>query len=163
MVELLGAYSVEQILIILIIGITSVVGVITGAKKLWKQRENFKNSMRQEGRASEAQEEHAEARLTSMEKNISELQTNNAQLQSLLEDQQRLIELLIASDELNIKAWIKEQHDIWVPRGCIDSQVLEVLEQRFAIYAEEGGNSWAKKLMDELRALPTIISIKDEE
>jgi hypothetical protein len=30
------------------------------------------------------------------------------------------------------------------------------LEQRYAVYSAEGGNSWAKKLMDELRALPVV-------
>jgi hypothetical protein len=44
-------------------------------------------------------------------------------------------------------------------KGCIDSHVLELLEERFEIYKEEGGNSWAEKLMNELRSLPVAVVI----
>jgi hypothetical protein len=81
----------------------------------------------------------------------------------MLENQEKMIELLIASDELSIKAWIKEQHETWMPLGCIDSQTFELLEARYKIYVDEGGNSWAKKLMDDLRGLPvvTVIPLQD--
>jgi hypothetical protein len=68
-----------------------------------------------------------------------------------------------STNELDIKSWIKAQHEKWIFKGCIDSQMLDLLEQRYAIYTAEGGNSWAKKLMDELRALPTVtvVSLSD--
>ena len=40
--------------------------------------------------------------------------------------------------------------------GYIDSQSLELLEDRFKIYTKEDGNSWAEKLMNEMRALPLV-------
>jgi hypothetical protein len=48
-----------------------------------------------------------------------------------------------------------------VPKGWIDSQILDLLEERYDIYKKENGNSWALKLMNELRALPTIAVVKE--
>jgi hypothetical protein len=64
--------------------------------------------------------------------------------------------LLIDSDQLETKAWIKEQHEKWTRLKAIDGQSLDLLESRFAIYEKEGGNSWAHRLMDDIRALPLI-------
>ena len=77
-------------------------------------------------------------------------------MMQMLQKQQAQIDLLIQSDELTIKAWIKEQHEKWVAFQCIDSQSLELLTQRFNIYQQEGGNSWAEKLIDEIKELPII-------
>jgi hypothetical protein len=33
---------------------------------------------------------------------------------------QKITKRLETSDRLAIKTYIKEQHDIWVPKGCID-------------------------------------------
>ena len=41
--------------------------------------------------------------------------------QEIAQNQEKLIQLLIKSDELDIKSWIKLQHEKWVPRKCIDS------------------------------------------
>jgi hypothetical protein len=65
--------------------------------------------------------------------------------------------LLTESDKLNTKAWIKEQHDKWIPLGFIDSQSLDLICARYAIYELEGGNGWAKKMVDEIKALPVTI------
>jgi hypothetical protein len=72
----------------------------------------------------------------------------------MIQNQEKIIRRLEDSDKLTIKTYIKEQHAIWMRKGYIDSQVLELLEERFKIYREEGGNSWAEKLMNEMRALP---------
>ena len=77
-------------------------------------------------------------------------------MRKLNKEQSEELTRLRKSDRLAIKTWIKEQHEKWIRLGCIDNYTLDLLEERYAIYKEEGGNSWAKKLMDELRALPTV-------
>jgi hypothetical protein len=44
----------------------------------------------------------------------------------------------------------------------IDSQSLDLLESRYKIYVREDGNSWAEKLMNDLRALPIVTTVTDE-
>ena len=163
MAGLFSTFEVGTILIILLIGIPSIVNFIKWCKNLWATREKFKQDNIQKGKEMEAQAEQSEARLEKGEARMAQLETDVRDLKELIAKQQQLIELLIKSDELDIKSWIKTQHERWIPQRCIDSQTLELLEQRYSIYTKEGGNSWAEKLVTELRALPivTIVPIKD--
>lgn len=161
MIELLSTFSLETILIILIVGGAGVIKLIGWAKATWKKRQEFQMEAVQRGRAQEHEEDVQEHRLKTLETQLSVCQDKAKELEAQQINQQRLLELLICSDELSIKSEIKAQHDYWVPKGCIDSQILDILEQKYAIYEEEGGNSWAKKMMDDMRALPTIIVPKD--
>lgn len=49
--------------------------------------------------------------------------------------------------------------------GAIDSHSLELVNRRFAIYKAEGGNGWAKKIVDDINGLPVVVNItlKGEE
>lgn len=156
--ELISTFGIGSVIIILLIGIPAIVNFITWCKKLWSSREQFRQDSITQGRNLEAREEAEEHRFSAGESRMKTLETDVTDLKNLITKQQALIELLIQSDELDIKSWIKMQHEKWIPRGCIDGQTLELLEQRFAIYTKEGGNSWAEKLMNELRALPVIIA-----
>ena len=163
MIGLISSFSLEAIIIILLIGIPAIVKFIKWCKNLWVIRERFKQENIQKGMRIEAQAERGEARLERGEARMSQLETDVRDLKELIAKQQQLIGLLIKSDELNIKSWIKAQHERWIPQGCIDSQTLELLEQRYSIYTKEGGNSWARKLVEELRSLPTVtvVAIQD--
>lgn len=156
MAELFSTFGVGTVLIILLIGIPAIVNFIKWCKGLWNTREKFKQENIEKGKAIEARAEEREARLARGEARMDALEQDVRELKEIAERQQKLIELLIQSDELNIKAWIKAQHEKWVPRQCIDSQTLDLLEQRFKIYEAEGGNSWAERLVNEMRQLPVV-------
>lgn len=65
------------------------------------------------------------------------------------------IDMLIDSDKEGIKFEITKQHHYFVKeKGWIDYHSMDCLERRFAIYEKEHGNSFAKDLMEEMRALP---------
>ena len=163
MAELIAAYSLETVIIILIVGIPAIFGIINWCKKLWAIREKFKQEQKRAGRQELQAEEAEEQRFTSGEGRIAQLELLVSQQAGLLEELKKINDRLLRSDRLAIKTYIKEQHDLWVPKGCIDGQVLELLEDRFKIYQEEGGNSWAERLMKDLRALPvaTILPISE--
>ena len=163
MVELISTFGLSNILIVLLIAIPCLIGFVTWCKGLWAKREKFKQENIEKGKQIEARAEAKETRLQSGETRMTQLETDVKDLKDIVKRQNELIELLILSDELDIKAWIKMQHEKWVPRNCIDSQTLDLLEQRFAIYTKEGGNSWAERLVRDLRALPvvTIVPISD--
>lgn len=163
MAELITSVGIGQIIIILLIAIPAIVNFISWCKKTWKEREDFKQTNIEKGKQMERRAEEKEERFHNGEVRIGQLEKDVADLKTMIANQEKLIQLLIKSDELDIKSWIKMQHEKWIPRKCIDSQTLDLLEQRFAIYEAEGGNSWAKKLVDELRALPivTVVAIED--
>ena len=159
MVELISAFGVGNILIVLIICIPAIIGLITWCKKIWAIREQFKQDSMKAGVRSYQEHEAEENRFSSGETRIAQLELLAKQQAELYQELKKTNDRLIRSDRLAIKTYIKEQHDIWVTKGCIDSQVLELLEQRFEIYKEEGGNSWAERLMKDLRALPVVVVI----
>ena len=150
-------------MLILLIAIPALFNFIKWCKGLYAQREAFKQENISKGKQIEAAAESEENRFHAGELRIAQLETDVKDLKVLIERQAQMIELLIQSDELDIKSWIKMQHEKWIPRQCIDSQTLDLLEQRFAVYEKEGGNSWALKLVNELRALPivTVVPVQD--
>ena len=165
MAELIATFGFEPVIIILLIAIPSIISMISWCKKLWGQRENFKQANIAQGRSLEKREEQEEERFSSGEARIQDLELQMKTLTDIIIKQQTQIDLLIQSDELDIKSWIKTQHEKWMPKKHIDSQILDLLEQRYAVYTKEGGNSWAEKLMKELRTLPTysVESLSDKD
>ena len=163
MANLIADIGLGTIVLVLIIAIPCIIGFISWCKAIWQKRQDFQNANIQKGKEMEARAEAKEARLVNGEKRMDDLEATTKELKDMAARQQELIELLIESDELSIKTWIKEQHAKWVPLGCIDNQTLELLEQRYAIYSREGGNSWAEHLMNDLRKLPiaTIIPLDE--
>lgn len=163
MAELIAAFGLETVIIVLLISIPAIFGIIGWGKKLWGVREKFKKEQQIVGRTELAEEEAEEQRFSSGETRIAQLELIVQQQMVMLDEMKKTNERLIRSDRSAIKTYIKEQYDLWVPRGCIDGQVLELLEDRFKIYQEEGGNSWAERLMKDLRALPvaTIVPISE--
>lgn len=163
MAELISTFSLGTVVLILLIGIPAIINFITWCKGLWVKREQFKKDNFEQGRRQEAQTAQKENRLSNDEKRLAILEKSYLELKAINETQNQQIALLRESDKLSIKTWIKEQHEKWTRLGCIDNYALDLLEERYAIYAKEGGNSWALKLMNELRALPivTVVAIHD--
>ena len=65
------------------------------------------------------------------------------------------IDVLIASDRDDIRSFItKEHHYFCYEKGWIDNFSLECLENQYSHYVDEGGNSFIKAFMEELRRLP---------
>lgn len=162
LITLLSAYPVWTVLIIAVASILSILKIIDWCKKLWAMRAEFRNKAILEGEkiqacedAQKEAEKEKEARIAALEKSVTTL--NN-----VVAEQQKLLQLLVESDELDIKAWLKAQHERWIALQCVDSQSLELICQRFDIYAKEGGNSWAQKLVDEIKALPVVTIIPVE-
>ena len=156
MAELFSTFGVGTVVIILLVGIPAIVNFITWCKGIWKKRSTFAQENYEHGRKDEANKESKEHRLQNHEAELAALKANLAALTTINTNQQKQIDLLIVSDRLSIKAWIKEQHEKWTRCGYIDSQSLELLEDRFKVYTKEDGNSWAEKLMNEIRALPLV-------
>lgn len=159
MTGLIESFGLGTVVIILLIGGAAIIKFIEWCRKTWKQRSDFANENQKIGMHKEKELEQREERLASGEARMTALEENVKKLTEIAEKQQEMIELLVQSDELDIKSWIKAQHERWIALGYIDGQTLDILEQRYAIYAREGGNGWAKKQVEELRTLPTATAV----
>ena len=61
---------------------------------------------------------------------------------------------LTDSDMHDIKSWIVEKHHKLIEQQWVDDFTMDTIERRYADYKAEGGNSYIKSLMEEIRALP---------
>lgn len=140
MIELLQQYSAQNIIIFIVLFSLAVKGcvtfydwVVTRAKQAFEKNqepEELKNNL----------EQHSE---------------EIKQLKEMLVQLDGMVKMLIKSDRDDIKAYITREHHYYVyEQKWIDDYTLDCIERRYVHYAEEGGNSFIKTLMGELRRLP---------
>ena len=126
MIELLGAYSIKDIIVFIFM----IAVAIKEARQLWiyykKVRdENYKNDHK-----DETQDEY-------IKKN-----------QQTIEKLSKSMALLIESDKDGIKAWIvSKYHQFKEHPEQLDDIEWDLLNKRFNHYKEQGGNSYIEDLM----------------
>lgn len=147
MAELFTHYSVSEIIlftIVLAIAIKGVVDFFDWLKKRTRQ------AVKEADRPIEIK--------TMVMKHKEELDKIKEQLDSL----NKLINLLIESDKDDIKYSITKDHHYYCYKvGSIDDYTLDCIEKRYSHYTDEGGNSFVKELMQDLRALPRKMGTKN--
>lgn len=131
MLELLGAYSLKEIISFIVIFALAVKGLISffewGIPKIFK----FVHK--------------ADEQKTLYQK-VEEIEKEQ-------EDLKHYVKLLIKSSILDFRSQLVKDHRYFTERGWVDHYSLEALEDQFKVYVEEGGNSFAEQLMKEIRAL----------
>lgn len=166
MEKLLSDIGPVTIILVLLICIPAIVNFISWCKKIYAEREKFKKTHMEKGRALEREEETEELRFISGEARISNLETAVSTLTETIARQEKLIERLTRSDMYGIKAWIKDQHEKYTAQGWIDTEALDLVCSRHSVYKEEGGNSWADCLVNDLKNLPhrpPVVSIQPRD
>ena len=71
-----------------------------------------------------------------------------------LENQQKILNLLVESDKDDIKGWIIQQYHFFTAKGSIDDFSRDTIEKRASHYFEEGGNSYIEDILAQIRQLP---------
>ena len=72
------------------------------------------------------------------------------------EEHQNVLRLLIRSDMDAIKSFIVKEHHYFIEQKWIDDFSLDTIEKRYTHYKEEGGNSYVRDLIKDLRELPNM-------
>ena len=162
MVELLTTYNLSEILMFIVflaIAFKSVSGFLDWLKDKRKKDvledmkpEELEKQLKQESAIREKQiKELEEKRL----KDSNELQLQISDIANQVSDLTSKIDLLVASDKDDIKAFItREYHYFCEQKGWIDDYSMDCIEKRYDHYIEENGNSFVKQLMEALRVLP---------
>lgn len=90
---------------------------------------------------------------------LDTLESHNAQIDKM----SKAINILIASDKDDIKAWITQQHHYFCYElGYIDDYNLQCIEARYVHYKEEDGNTFIDGFMKDIRNLP-VVSVLDKK
>lgn len=161
MKDLLNTYSVDEIVMFIVLLSAAVKGVITWID--WAKDKINKH-------AGKLNEQEAMKKsiddLTQEQKSMkNEIEGCQIQIKNTIADIQKSVNLLEASDRDDIKAWITEKHHYFCYQvGYIDDYSLDCIEKRYSHYKDEGGNSFIDELMEEIRALPkkSGICLKNE-
>ena len=94
------------------------------------------------------------------QKVLGTLKSHNEQIDKI----SKAIDILIASDKDDIKAWITEKHHYFCYElKYIDDYNLQCIEARYKHYKEENGNTFIDGFMADIRALPMISVINRKE
>lgn len=140
MIELIGKYSIEDIIVMIVLLSLAIKGLISFYEWALERIKKIGNKIDQ---PKEIQE------------NINAHSQQIMDLKASLTELSELVQLLIESDKDDIKAFITRQHHYFVyQKGYIDNYSLDCIEKRYSHYREEGGNSFVKDLMYEIRKLP---------
>lgn len=153
MEELLTRYGIADILIFCTILAAAVKGLITFWDWLWgriKQVTDRDYAEENERKALEKKVGSLEAFYAEREK----VDKRFAEVDATFEEINQRIDTLIRSDREQIKAYITGKYHEFMEKGCVDDYSMQCLEEQYAIYVEEEGNSFVGTMMKELRCLP---------
>ena len=151
MKDLLNTYSVDQILLFIVLLAAAIKGIVSWidwargrGEKIFEKKSKKTALQDSVNNLIQAQE--------NMKNDISNCQI---QLKHTIDDIKKAINLLTESDKDDIKAWITEKHHYFCYQiGWIDDYSLDCIEKRYGHYKDEGGNTFIDELMEEIRALP---------
>lgn len=136
--------------------VSAAIGIATWISKAIKAKRAYDAEQIQKGIKLAQEKQEQENRFHTGEHRMDVIEENVDKLTKTTDELAGLIKLLVESDQQNIKAWMKDQHERWMACGYIDSFALDLMEKRYAIYKKEHGNGWALKIMTDIRALPAI-------
>lgn len=140
MINLLSSYSIIEIITIIVTFALAVKGAIS----FWDwTKERLRKMFNKETQHEEVQHK------------IETLFESQQRLTETIEQIAKKVDLLIASDKDDIKAYITDKHHYYVyNQKWIDDYSFNCITERFNHYEQEGGNSFIHSLVDELKALP---------
>lgn len=140
MIDLLNTYSLEQVIIFIVLLSLAVKGVISFID--WAKEKIVK----------EVDKSKTPAKLQTQ---IDDHQIQLKKINEAINNLTNMVNLLLKSDRDDIKAFITRQHHYFCyQKGWIDDYSLDCIEKRFAHYQEQGGNTFIEGMMEELRKLP---------
>ena len=144
MEQLLKTYSIQEILLFIVMLAAAIKGVVSWIEwAISKLKTKFNK-----------EEETREIR-DDLKKNIEEIKKSQLETNNAIQVLTGKVNLLMDSDKDDIKAWITEKHHHFCYElGYIDDYNLDCIEKRYSHYEVEGGNSFVRTLMDEIRELP---------
>jgi hypothetical protein len=149
--KIISSFSVEQVVLFLVLGAAAIKGAIDFYDWAHAKLQNkFKKEEKIDNTEAQLLDE-----LSERDKKITELEDNQSQIIESLDNMNKKVDLLIDSDKDDIKSFItREHHFFCYVQGWIDDYSLECCERRYDHYVHENGNSFIEGFMNDLRKLP---------
>ena len=153
MLELLGTYSLTQIvtfIVLLAIAVKEGITLVIWFKDFFKKK--FNDDMKNTVATKERNEQ-----ICKIKEDMQTLIDSQEKIFKEIESFKQQLEMIIESDKDDIKSWITEKHHFYCfEKKWIDDYSMDCIEKRYGHYKDEGGNSFIEELINELRSLPKI-------
>lgn len=151
MPELLQTYSIEQIIIFIVILAIAVKSCIDFFDWVKNRFDGMIKNKERKNKVDKVEQRHI--------RDMETLMKIQDEQNKAIDELTKSVNLLLVSDKDEIKAWITEKHHYFVYElKYIDDYSLDCIEKRFAHYQDEGGNSFIEDLMNDIRSLPVASS-----
>lgn len=155
MKDLLNTFSIEQILLFIVMLAIAIKGISSWIDWAKSKAGRLIEKTNEKKEIQKSIESLTQSQQTMRE----EIEFCQKQTKEAIGKIENSIDLLLASDRDDIKAWITQQHHYFCYQlGYIDDYNLDCIEKRYGHYEDEGGNSFVHDLMEEIRALPKVSS-----
>lgn len=154
MLELLGAFSIGQIItwiVLLALSVKGVSGYVDWIRKKYKQKFNKDYNKKEKERKQKETDEIFDKEIKESKTYYLELNNKINDLTILINNKLNTINIAMTHD---IKQWIIGKHKYYMGQGWIDVNDLDMIETRYDDYKSLGGNSIIPTLVAELRKLP---------
>lgn len=151
MSELFESFSLSEIILFVVLIAAAVKGIV----QFYDWGYNRLKDMFSKEHNAEEQQVEVDKRFKDVDEKIKELQENQSSILVTLNKLDQKVDMLIDSDMDDIKSYLTREHHYYCyVKKWIDDYSLECCERRFKHYEDEGGNSFIRGFMTELRALP---------
>ena len=160
MLGLMGAFSIEKIItfiILLALAIKGVWSYVDWAKGKYRDKFNKDYDIKEKERKQKETDETFEQQIKEAKNYYCKL---NDKLNTLTDTVNKNFDVMNKAMTHDIKQWIFEKHEMYMEKGWIDVNELDVIESRYVDYIALGGNSIVPTLMQELRNLPKHIKTR---
>ena len=146
MKDLLTQFSIQEILIFLVLFAVAFKAVVT----FWDWLSGWiKSKVNKDDSCEKAKQE--------INQRVDTIYAMTNSQEERMNKMSKALDLLVESDKDNIKSWIVEKHHHFCYEvGAIDYFSLESIERRYDHYQAENGNSYVATLIKELKELPKI-------
>ena len=160
MTELLENFSLSQIIfyaIVLFVALKELIDFVSWWMEKYRDRFDISYNKKRDKEILEERLSGYDSQIDNLLNQVQKLDIKldkiGKNFNSSIESIQGQVSLLIDSDKNDIKSWMVEKHHDFMAKGQIDDYSMNVIELRFQNYREEGGNSYVKSLVEDLRKL----------
>lgn len=122
-------------------------------KKLQEDVDNLRSNMDDIKQLITTSTENNSKRITAVEKGLDQYKKDNIKISKSIIKIDKTVDILVESDKEDIKSYIVSQYHKWMELGYIDIYAYETILLRYENYKKEHGNSFVKKLIDEIELL----------
>lgn len=149
MKELLSSYSIEEIILFIVLIALAIKGLVSSYDWVMERLRDYVD----ESHSERKKEEELIGRVSHNSEVLTQLEKNQVELTKSLSSLEGKIDLLMDSDKDSIKSYLVDKYNQFNREQYIDSYEYDCFLKRYSHYKKEGGNSYIENLVEKTKEL----------